>query len=175
MGQGLVLAEGNVGRGIYVQWGREGADEDSTALRSRMLVTGGTPLIDGVTQLNQRGLLFVVANSVCANISEDDAPQGLGLDEVVEARRHVDDAGPVVDHGGGDELLLVHECGSLQSSLEFSGKVGGQRATDDDGTVISIQMPVTEVRDGRARGPDLNDLMSIRGMLSKLSKSPGST
>ena len=116
-----------------------------------------------MANLDQRGLLLVIANSVSAHVREDDAPQGLGLDELVDTRRHVDDAGPVVDDSGGNELLLVNEGCGLQSGLELLGEVGGKRAANNDGAVIRIQVPVAEVRDRRVRGPDLNDLMSIQG------------
>ena len=60
----------------------------------------------------------------------------------MNTRRHVDDAGPVVDDNGGNELLLINEGCGLQSGLEVPGKVGGKRAANDDGAMISVQVTV---------------------------------
>ena len=116
-----------------------------------------------MANLNQRGLLLIIAHPECTHVREDDSPQGLGLDKLVDVHGHVGDARPVVDDNGVNELLLVDEGCGLQSSLEVPGEVGGKRAANDDGAVISIQVTVAEVRDRGARGPDLDDLMSERG------------
>ena len=53
MGQGLILAKGNVGRSVDIHGGRKCTDQDSSALGFGVLVAGYTVFSDGMADLDQ--------------------------------------------------------------------------------------------------------------------------
>ena len=113
MSKCLVLAKWNVGRGIHVEWGRQGTHKDSTDLASRVPVAGLTALVDLVDDLDQGGLLLVIAEGAGGDIQEDYLPERLGLDEVLNPGGHVGDAWPDVKDDWREELDPVDEGSSL--------------------------------------------------------------
>ena len=159
----MVLAQGNVGGGVHIDGRREGRNENSAALPVKMLVTGLALFVDHVADLDEGGLLLIIAESKSRNIGEDYSPDSFRHQVVMNLVGDVRDAGPGAEQDGGDERLLVPEGGRLEPSLEVVDKVLGEGVAHDDESVFHTGVTIPERRKGEAGNSDLRDLVAVRG------------
>ena len=124
---------------------------------------GLTLLIHHVADFDERGLLLIIAEAEGRDVGEDDLPDPLGLQVVVDPGGDVRYAGPGVEQYRGDEWLLVLEGGHLKTSLEVVDEVLGEDVAHDDESVILAGMAVLEGGEGKTWDPYFGDLMAEGG------------
>ena len=128
-----------------------------------MLVTSLTLFVDHVADLDEGGLLLIIAETVSRNIGEDYFPDPFRLQVVMDLVGDVRDAGPGVEQDGGDERLLVPEGSRLEPGLEVVDEVLGEGVAHDDESMFNTGVAIPERRKGEAGNSDLWDLVAVRG------------
>ena len=120
-------------------------------------------LVHRVADLDEGGLLLVVAEAIGRHISKDDFPDPLRLQVVVDLDGNVSDAGPRVEQDGGDVGLLIREGSHLQPGLEIVHQMLGKSVAHNYEAVVCVGVAVSEGRKGEAGDSYFGDLMAERG------------
>ena len=122
-----------------------------------------TLLVHRVADLDEGGLLLVVAEAIGRHISKDDFPDPFRLQVVVDLDGDVCDAGPGVEQNGRDVGLLVLEGGHLEPGLEIVDEVLGKNVAHNYEAVLYAGMAVPEGGKGEAGNSYPGDLMAEGG------------
>ena len=116
-----------------------------------------------VADLDEGGLLLVVAKAIRRYIRKYNLPDPFCLQMVVDLVGDVSDARPGVKQDGGDERLLVLEGSHLEPGLEVADEVLSEGVAHDDEAVFNTGVAIPEGGKGEAGNSNLGDLMAQGG------------